>query len=440
MPTAWVEVRRPCGIINIITATRPPENHNTLSNQDCFCQLRIASGYIPVRLAHENIAILNQANRVVLERSVRASGGAKPSRTRKEEKLQHEDHCNEPNKLRQHASCATILIEEGHSIRLTTPLFQILPQITAATRCAAFLTSWKPNAIAASTAAPMIQVEADQHEPEDPLHRSTARAMAAIATQSQERGEPNEPPFCKLLDLQNSNPDWTGCGHATMPPPHAHRMLECRRPQHHTRLRTMHDRSRPLPIPSKERRLTIACVEVKDALAEDIMHIATCLSIDAIVLLFHTTHRANTHDHHNNNSTSGPHLNTRGHTPFVSGPVTEPFTIQHRGAATLQVTCNAFGIGLYDPDYDNQTLLTGCTRTSDCATTAPPRIKAVGLCALQDAIDAAQRSGTNTPSPDQRGDTSPPPNYIQEHRGKITNRSRSLNSRAHNAHGAPRTK
>ena len=161
MPTAWFEVRRPFGIIDRIRATNPPENHSKHSNQDCFCQLRIASGYIPARLAHDNIAVLNQANRVVLERSVRASGGAKPRYARKEEKPQHEDQLDEAIMTRQHTSCATILIEEGHSIRLATPLFEILPQITEATGCSAFLTSWKPNTIAESTSAPIIQIEAD---------------------------------------------------------------------------------------------------------------------------------------------------------------------------------------------------------------------------------------------------------------------------------------
>lgn len=123
MPTEWVPLRRPVNITDIIRATDPSKSHDRHSYQRCFCQLRITSGCIPARLAQENIGILNQVDRVVLERSVRASGGAKPKDTGSEKHPQHGEHCIKQNKVQQHAGCATILIKEGDSLRLATPLF-----------------------------------------------------------------------------------------------------------------------------------------------------------------------------------------------------------------------------------------------------------------------------------------------------------------------------
>ena len=374
------------------------------SSQRCFCQLHITSGYIPTRLAQENIGILNKVDRVVLERSVRASGGAKPNCAGSETYPQHEEHCNKKDKLQQHANCATILIEEGDSLRLATPLFQIMPQIAAATGCDAFLTSWRPCAAAIGTATPIFHVEADQHEPEDPLHRSTARALTAIATQFQEQGKLRDPPNATCWMSETA----IQVGQATVTPrcPHHIHAERWNAGEHNTRRDCTRctTGSKPLPLPVKERRLTIACVEVTDSLAEDIVHIAKCLSINVIILLFHTTHRHNTRDNHNNSSTSGLNNNTRGHTPFASGPVTEPCTIRHRGLAEFRITCNAFGFGLYNPHYYTQALATVHTNTCESDTSTPPMTKAEDPHTPQDARDIAHRSGVSNPLADQCDD------------------------------------
>ena len=133
--------------------------------------------------------MLNRCDNVTMERSVRAAGGTKPKDPGSQKPPERGPIDTLMNRAQQHAGCATILIKEGDSLRLGTPLFQILPQIAAATGCAAFLTSWKPGAATEGLAVPILHVELDQHEPEDPLHRSTARALTAIVAQFHKQGE-----------------------------------------------------------------------------------------------------------------------------------------------------------------------------------------------------------------------------------------------------------
>ena len=285
---------------------------------------------------------------------------------------------------------------------------------------------------------PILHVEVDQHEPEDPLHRSTARALTAIAAQFHKQGELKDSP----LDVSGMNETTTQDGRVIG-------TLGCRHDSHADCLNSL---QQP-PPPAAEQHITIACVEVTDTLAEDVINIATCLSINAIILLFHITHYHATPEYRNSDATNGRDINTRGHTPFASGPVSAPFTIQHRGPSEFQVACDAFGVGVYDSDYPNQSQPPGSTTTDHKINDTPPRINALGHHTLQGALDLAEYSGTKTdanstctpPQSNKRGskpadqhhDTLTAPQAQGDRHGK-TRRSRSVANPVRTSGATPR--
>ena len=156
-----------------------------------------------------------------------------------------------------------------------------MPQIIEATGCGAFLTSWKPGSASDGLAVPIHHVEPDQHEPEDPLHGSTARALTAIAAHFHRYDEQQDVPLGAMRINETAAP-----GDQAFGTPDG---------RQNNQPDSLHPRQRQ-PPPAAE-QLTIACVEVTDTLAEDVIHIATCLSINAIILLFHITHYQGTTEH-----------------------------------------------------------------------------------------------------------------------------------------------
>ena len=241
-----------------------------------------------------------------------------------------------------------------------------------------------------------------------------------------------------MLDLRSSNPGWTGSSHAAIFPPHARRLLASRRQRRHARLHPMRDRNQTSTS-------TTQGAKAHNCMRRSRRHIGRRYHAHrhmpqhrCICASFSTTHRTNTQHHCNDSAVNVPRLSIRGHTPFADGPVIGPCTIQHRGTATFHVTCNVFGIGLYDTEYDIQTLSAWCSRISDGTTTTPRRISALALSTCQDAVDAAQHTGTNKPPPSQHDDRPLQPNHTQERHSEAKRPSKSSNGRTQNAHGTPR--
>ena len=373
VPMDWTPLPRPFGIADITKTTESGMNRDQQAHRSCFAQLRITSGCNPARLTNSMIDCLNKSSSVTFERNVRAAGGTKRENSRN---LDHDANGTATTKTDQvhlHTACTALSIKEGSSLKLATPLFQILPLICDATDCAAFLTSWKPCNASDQLAVPIYHIEPDQHEPEDPLHRSTARVLTTIAAHFQTDNEPKE----STLGATRSN-------QTTPLEEQAFAIADIRQ----THLpHSSQPRQAPAAAP---RHLTIACVEITDTLAEDIIHTATCLSINAVILLFHIT------QHSDQSAHSSRNINTRGHIPFASGPVSAPFTIQHRGPTEFQVACDAFGVGMYDSDCKNPDDPSDSATADQTASNASPRISALGHHTLQAALDATQRANTKS--------------------------------------------
>ena len=374
IPMDWMPLPHPFGIADVTKTTESVMSKDQQAHKLCFAQLRIISGCNPARLTNSVIACLNQSNSVTFERSVRAAGGTKCESPRN---LDHDANgtvTSKTDQVHHHTACTALSIKEGCSLRLGTPLFQILPLISEATDCAAFLTSWKPGSASDDPAVPIYHIEPDQHEPEDPLHRSTARALTTIAAHFQRDDELKETTLGATRLNQTAPLDEQASG------------ISDSRQTH------LPDNSQPrqwTPT-SAPRQLTIACVEITDTLAEDVIHTATCLSINAIILLFHVIH------HSDQSANSSRDINTRGHIPFASGPVSAPFTIQHRGPTEFQVACDAFGVGMHDSDYKIPDDPSESAAANQKTTNTSPRIRTPGHHTLQAALGSAQHSNTKS--------------------------------------------